>query len=136
MPEKPLRGQLVNSGLVAGVAARAARETPGVLRLETARSHRLARLGTRAARSWRTTAGWAARSPGAPGAPDLRDGVVATIKDGTASIEVDLATDAAFNAQEVAAQVRERIALALRATGITAGSVNVTVLAIERVTAT
>jgi len=131
MPEEPIRGQLVDSGLVAGIAARAARETPGVLRLATARSHVLARLRTGAARSWRTTAGWAARRPGDPDAPSLRDGVVAVIRGGTATIEVDLATDAAYNALDVADQVRDRVVLALRATGIAAGPVNVTVLAIE-----
>ena len=132
MSDKPLHGQLVDSALVAGIAARAARETPGVLRLATARRHLFARLRTGAAQSWRTTAGWAARRPGDPDAPNLRDGVVAMIDDGTATIEVDLATDAAYNALDVAEQVRDRVAQALRATGIAAGPVHVTVLAIER----
>ncbi|MBD8042547.1 Asp23/Gls24 family envelope stress response protein [Arthrobacter sp. Sa2BUA2] len=131
MSDKPLHGQLVDSALVAGIAARAARETPGVLRLATARSHLLARLRTGVSQSWRTTAGWAARRPGDPEAPKVRDGVVAMIRDGTATIEVDLATDAAYNALDVADQVRDRVAQALRATGITTGPVNVTVLAIE-----
>ncbi|MBD7994714.1 Asp23/Gls24 family envelope stress response protein [Arthrobacter sp. Sa2CUA1] len=132
MSDKPLHGQLVDSALVAGIAARAARETPGVLRLATARSHVFARLRLGATQSWRTTAGWAARHSGDPDAPTLRDGVVAQIHDGTATIEVDLATDAAWNALDVAAEVRERVAQALHATGITTGPVNVTVLAIER----
>lgn len=132
MSDKPLRGQLVDSALVAGIAARAARETPGVLRLATARSHVLSRLRTGAARSWRTTAGWAVRRPGDPDAPNLRDGVVAVIHGGTATIDVDLATDAAYNALDVAANVQDRVAQALRATGVAAGPVNVTVLAIER----
>ena len=131
MSEKPLRGQLVDSGLVAAIAARTARETPGVLRVETARSHRLARLGTRAARSWRTTAGWAARRPADPQAPVLRDGVVAAIVNGTARIDLDVATDLAFNAREVTADLRKRIARAVGSAGISTEIVNVTVLAVE-----
>lgn len=131
MSDKPLHGQLVDSALVAGIAARAARETPGVVRLATARSHVFSRLRLGAASSWRTTAGRAVRHSGNPDAPTLRDGVVARIHDGAATIEVDLATDAAFNAREVATTVRDRIAQALVATGVGVGSVDVTVSAIE-----
>lgn len=131
MPERPLQGQLVDSGLVAGIAARAARETPGVLRLETDRGYLLARLRSSAVRSWRTTAGWAARRPADPDAPALRDGVLAVISGGAARIDLGVATDLAFNAQEVTTALRDRIARAVASAGIRTETVNVTVLAIE-----
>jgi hypothetical protein len=129
---EPLRGQLVDSGLVAGIAARAALETPGVLRVE-ASGHPLSRLlRSGVSRSWRTTAGRAAGRPADPDAPARRHGAVASIREGSAQIELALATDAAFNALEVATQVRASVARALELTGVPAGIVNVTVLAIER----
>lgn len=124
MTERPIRGHLIGSSVIAGIAARTARETPGVLRLEPTLGHMLDRL--------RTDARNRLRLHPDPGARTGRSGVFVTVADGRASIDLDVATDAGFNALSVAADLQERIRRALRATGVAPGPINVTIQTIER----
>lgn len=123
MSDRPVRGTVIGSSVVAGVAARAARETPGILRLGTGLGQLLVRWGAAARNNLR-------RIPDS-GTRTTRDGVAASIADGRATIDVEVATDARFNALEVAADLQQRIRRALRGTGVAAGPINVTIFAIE-----
>ena len=123
MTDRLLHGRVIGSSVIAGVAARAARETPGILRLGPSRGHLAVRLRSAARNTLR-------RLPD-PGARTSRDGIFAAVSEGTATIDVEVATDARFNALEVAADLQERVRRALRTTGIAPGPVNVTILAIE-----
>lgn len=123
MTERPLQGKLIGSSVIASVAARAARETPGILRLGPPLGQLLARVRSAARNTLR-------RVPDA-GYRTGRDGVFAAVSGGCATVDVGVATDARFNALEVAADLQERIREALHRTGVSVGSVNVTILAIE-----
>lgn len=123
MTERPVRGKVIGSSVIAGVAARAARETPGILRLESTLGQLMVR--------WRTAAQNNLRRLPDSGTRTSRDGVYASVSEGRATIDVEVATDARFNALEVAADLQERIRQALRSTGVAAGPVNVTIFAIE-----
>lgn len=119
----PLEGKVVGSGVIAALAAREARRTPGVLRLEPTVGHLVLMLRRAAADTLR-------RSPGRDAAA-TPDGITAWVADGTAALTLDIATDVEFNALDVAAELQSRITSAIAATGLTAGPVNITVLAIE-----
>lgn len=122
MTDRPLRGRLMGSKVVADLAARAAAETPGVLRLEPSLGRLMSRLGV-AARGLRLVP--------EPGSRTSRAGVFAVITAGRATIDLEVATDVRFNALRVAADLQERVRQALQRTGVEATAINVTVLAIE-----
>lgn len=121
--QPPLEGKVVGSGVIAAIAAREARRTPGVLRLEPTVGRLVLRLRRAAADALR-------RSP-VPEASSTADGISAWVIDGTAALSLDIATDVEFNALDVAAELQARITSAIAATGLAAGPVNITVLAIE-----
>lgn len=123
MSEHPLHGRLINSGLIAALAARTALDTPGVLRLEPTLRHLLTRLGTTAVKNL--------SRDGGQGAAFRYDGVSVTLHKGTADIQLDIATDMAFTALSVANSVQQRIRQALTYTGIIPGRVDIIILAIE-----
>lgn len=123
MTDRPIRGRVIGSQVVADLAARAAGETPGVLRLEPSLGRLMTRLGAAARDSLR-------RSP-ERGSRTGRDGVFAAVTAGRATIDLEVATDARFNAMEVAADLQKRVRRALHRTGVTAERINVTILAIE-----
>ena len=123
MTDRPLRGKVIGSSVIASVAARAARETPGILRLGPSLGQLVARMRSAARNTLR-------RAPDS-GARTGRDGVFAAVSGGLATVDVEVATDARFNALEVAADLQERVRRAVRGTGVGVGSVNVTILAIE-----
>ena len=123
MTDRPLQGKVIGSSVIAAVAARAARETPGILRLEPRLGHVVARL--------RATARNRVRRVPDSGLRTGQDGVFAAVTKGQAIIDVDVATDARFNALEVAADLQDRVRRALSRTGVPAGRINVTILAIE-----
>ena len=123
MTDRPLQGKVIGSSVIAGVAARAARETPGILRVEPTLGHLILRLRASARNSLRRRPDFGSRTSS--------DGVVAAVTDGQATIDLEVATDARFNALEVAADLQERVRQALAGTGVTPGPVNVTILAIE-----
>lgn len=122
MPEPPLQGRIVTGELIASLAARTALETPGVLRLEPTVQGFLARLGTLHGLC----------GPGGEEGPRRHDGVTATITDGIAHVHLDIATDIAYTALDVAATVRQRIRESIGRTGLTPGEVGISILAIER----
>jgi uncharacterized alkaline shock family protein YloU len=123
MSEHPIQGRLISSSLIAGLAARTALDTPGVLRLEPTLRHLLPRLGTTAAKNLH---------PGRDHGAALRhDGVFVTLHEGTADIQLDIATDMAFTALTVADSVQQRIRQAIMYTGITPGRIDILILAIE-----
>ncbi|MGM0929385.1 MAG: hypothetical protein ACQEXN_06730 [Actinomycetota bacterium] len=123
MSERPLEPRLINSDLVADLAARAALETPGVLRLEPTLKNLLAHLGSGAAQILGRNR--------VDSTPTRRDGVFATVRDGVADIHLDIATDIAYAALTVAQAVRGQITGALSRTGLTPGRIDIAVLAIE-----
>lgn len=120
---EPLEGKVVGSGVIAAIAVREARRTPGVLRLEPTVGQLVLRLRRAAADALR-------RSPG-PDAAATANGITAWVVNGTAALSLDIATDVEFNALDVAAELQARITSAIAATGLVAGPVNITVLAIE-----
>lgn len=123
MTDRPVQGKVIGSSVIAGIAARAARETPGILRLDTTLGQLMVR--------WRATARNNLRRVPDSGSRTSCDGVYASISGGRATIDVEVATDARFNALEVAANLQERVRQALRRTGVAAGAINVTICAIE-----
>ena len=123
MTDRPLQGKVIGSSVIAAVAARAARETPGILRLDAGLGQLVVRLRAVARNHLR-------RVPD-PGTRTSSGGVFASVAEGRATIDVEVATDARFNALEVAADLQERVRQALRRTGVAAGPINVTIFAIE-----
>lgn len=123
MSEHPVQGALVNSQLIASLAARTALETPGVLRLEPTIQGFLAQLGPAALRRL--------LKPKSQDGSYRHDGVTVTISDGTAQVELDIATDIAYPALRVAEAVQNRVRQALRHTGLTLGHIHINILAIE-----
>lgn len=123
MSEQHLEGALVNSQMIASLAARTALETPGVLRLEPTIQGFLARLGPVALRSL--------LKPKSQNGSYRHDGVTATITDGTTQVELDIATDIAYTALRVAESVQNRVRKTIEYTGLTPGDVHINILAIE-----
>ncbi len=123
MSEQPVQGQVITSQLIASLAARTALETPGVLRLEPTIQGFLARLGPAALQNL--------RNPGSQNGTYRHDGVTATISDGTARIHLDIATDIAYTALNVAETVQHRVRESISHTGLTPGRVDISILAIE-----
>ncbi len=123
MSENPLQSQVITSKLIASLAARTALETPGVLRLEPTVQGFLARLGPAALQRLYNSA--------SQDGSYRDDGVRASIKDGTAYIHLDIATDIAYTALNVAEKVQQRVRENISHTGLSVGPVDVTILAIE-----
>lgn len=123
MSEQNLQGSLINSELIASLAARTALETPGVLRLEPTIKGFLASLGPAALANFRIS--------GSQNGSYRHDGVVARINDGTATVHLDIATDIAYTALSVAESVQERVRENIGHTGLNPGPVHVHILTIE-----
>ena len=122
MSDEPLQGSIITSQLIASIATRTTLETPGVLRLEPTIQGFLARLGP---------ALHNLRNPGSQDSTYRHDGVTATISDGTARVHLDIATDVAYAALDVAETVQQRVRESISHTGLTPGTVDITILAIE-----
>ncbi len=71
------------------------------------------------------------RHPGSQNGTYQHDGVTATISDGTARVHLDIATDIAYTALDVAETVQQRVRESISHTGLTPGTIDVTILAIE-----
>ena len=123
MSDPPLQGAIITSQLIASLATRTTLETPGVLRLEPTVHGFLARLGPAALRH--------VRGSGSQDGTYRHDGVTATISDGTARVHLDIATDIAYTALDVAEAVQHRVRESISHTGLTPGAVDITILAIE-----
>lgn len=123
MLEQPLQGQLITSQLIASLAARTALDTPGVLRLEPTIQGFLTRLAPAALRNLRNL--------GSQNGTYRHDGVSATITEGTAQVDLDIATDIAYTALTVATKVQHRVREHITHTGLTPGRININILAIE-----
>ncbi len=61
-----------------------------------------------------------------------RDGLILSLTDMVLSVQVDLATDISRSALELAHEAQALAADLIRATGLTVGDIDVTILAIER----
>lgn len=120
-------GALINSQLIASLAARTALETPGVLRLEPTLEGFLSRLGPATMRTLHTLYG----QDGSQDGSYRHEGVTATINNGTVRIYLDIATDIAYTALTVAEAVQQRIRENILPTGLTPGPIAVHILAIE-----
>jgi uncharacterized alkaline shock family protein YloU len=123
MPDEPLEGRIVVSDLIASLAARAALETPGVLRLEPTVRGFLARLGPAVLHTLRPSE--------SQDGDDRHDGVTATITGGVARVRLEIATDIAYTALDVAQAVQRRVRADIARTGLTPGAVEISILAIE-----
>ena len=123
MSEQSLQGSIITSQLIASIATRTTLETPGVLRLEPTIQGFLARLGPAALQNL--------RNPGSQDGTFRQNGVTATISGGTARVHLDIATDIAYTALDVAETVRRRVRENISRTGLTPGTIDVTILAIE-----
>ncbi|MCB5290972.1 Asp23/Gls24 family envelope stress response protein [Arthrobacter sp. SO3] len=123
MSEQPLQGSIITSQLIASIATRTTLETPGVLRLEPAIQGFLARLAPAALQNL--------RSPGSQHGTYRHNGVTATISDGTARVHLEIATDIAYTALQVAETVRQRVRESISHTGLTPGTIDVTIVAVE-----
>ncbi len=109
---------------IEALAAQAARQTPGVLRLEPTIRDLLGRIGPTGAER------------NGPGANRRHEGVVATISDGIARVHLDIATDITYTALRVAETVQDRVCQGIRKTGLIPGNVDISILAIEPANAT
>lgn len=123
MPERPVEARLISSHLIADLAARAALDIPGVLRLEPTLKNLLTHLGKGAIQNLRRT--------DTSTTPARHDGVFVTVHNGIADVQLDIATDIAFAALNVAQAVREQIARTISYTGLIPGRIDISVLAIE-----
>jgi uncharacterized alkaline shock family protein YloU len=119
MSDEPLQGSIITSQLI---ASRTTLETPGVLRLEPTIQGFLARL---------SPALQHLRKRGSQDSTFRNDGVSATISGVTARVHLDIATDIAYTALDVAEAVQRRVRESISHTGLTPGAIDVTILAIE-----
>lgn len=124
MSDQFLQGSVITSQLIASIATRTTLETPGVLRLEPTIQGFLPRLGPAAFQNL--------RHPGSQNGTYQHDGVTATISDGTVRVHLYIATDIAFTALHVAEKVQQRVRESISHTGLVAGAIDITILAIER----
>ncbi len=123
MSENPLQSQVITSQLIASLAARTALETPGVLRLEPTVQGFLARLGPAALQRFYNSA--------SQDGTYRDDGVRVSINDNVALVHLDIATDIAYTALNVAETVQQRVRENISHSGLTVARVDVTILAIE-----
>ena len=123
MSEQDFHGSLISSELIASLAARAAVETPGVLRLEPTIKGFLASLGPAARQSL--------RAPVGQDGTHRIDGVTATIANGSVSVQLDIATDIAYTALTVADAVQQRVRETIVHAGLVPGRIHIHILAIE-----
>lgn len=123
MSDQPLQANLITSQLVASLAARTALETPGVLRLEPTVQGLLTWFGPAALQNL--------RSRRSETGTYRHDGVTATINNRTAHVHLDLATDIAYTALNVAENVQHRVQENIAHTGLIPGNIDITILAIE-----
>ncbi|WP_066289564.1 Asp23/Gls24 family envelope stress response protein [Arthrobacter sp. B6] len=123
MSDHPLEARLISHRLIADLAARTALDTRGVLRLEPTLKGLLTHLRTGTIQNLRRTD---TRTTSA-----RHDGVFVTVHNGIADVQLDIATDIAFAALEVAHAVREQIARTISHTGLIPGRIDISVLAIE-----
>ena len=123
MSDHPLEARLISSRLIADLAARTALDTSGVLRLEPTLKNLFTHLGTGTIQNLRRT--------DTRTTPTRHDGVFVTVHNGIADVQLDIATDIAFAALNVAQAVREQIARTISHTGLTPGRIDISVLAIE-----
>ena len=122
MSDEPLQGSIITSQLIASIASRTTLETPGVLRLEPTIHGFLGRMGPALQNL---------RNPGSQDSTFRHDGVTATISGATARVHLDIATDIAYTALDVAETVRRRVRENISHTGLTPGTIDVTIVAIE-----
>ncbi|MBT2597969.1 hypothetical protein [Arthrobacter sp. ISL-72] len=123
MAEHPLEARLISRHLIADLAARTALDTPGVLRLEPTLKNLLTHLGKGTIQNLRRA--------DTRTTPARHDGVFVTVHNGIADVQLDIATDIAFAALNVAQAVREQIARTISHTGLIPGRIDISVLAIE-----
>jgi uncharacterized alkaline shock family protein YloU len=123
MSEHPLEARLISRRLIADLAARTALDTPGVLRLEPTLKNLLTHLGKGTIENLRRT--------DTRTTPTRHDGVFVTVHNGIADVQLDIATDIAFAALNVAQAVREHITQTLSHTGLVPGRIDISILAIE-----
>ncbi|MET1066063.1 MAG: hypothetical protein ABWX85_14010 [Arthrobacter sp.] len=123
MSDQSLQGSIITSQLIATIAARTTLETPGVLRLEPAFEGFLARLGPASLQNL--------RNPRSQNGTYRQNGVTATISDGTARVHLDIVTDIAYTALRVTETVQERVRESISHTGLSTGTIDITILAIE-----
>ncbi|WP_258805758.1 hypothetical protein [Pseudarthrobacter sp. NS4] len=123
MSDHPLEARLISHRLIADLAARTALDTPGVLRLEPTLTSLLTHLGTGTIKNLRRTDTRATFA--------RRDGVFVSVHNGIADVQLDIATDIAFSALNVAQAVREQLARTISHTGLIPGRIDISVLAIE-----
>lgn len=123
MSDQSLEGAVITSRLIASIAARTAIETPGVLRLEPTPHGFMARFRPAAVQN--------RRNPRSLNGTYRHNGVTATISDGTARVHLEIATDIAYTALLVAEAVQLRVRESISHTGLSPGTVDVTVVAIE-----
>ncbi|MDR7085067.1 putative alkaline shock family protein YloU [Arthrobacter ginsengisoli] len=123
MSDQSVQGSIITSRLIASIATRTALETPGVLRIEPTVQGFLARLGPAALQNL--------RNPRSQNGTYRHNGVTATISDGTAHVHLDIATDIAYTALNVAETVQQRVRESISHTGLTPGTIDITILAIE-----
>ena len=124
MSEQTPRDSTAAEDAVASLATRIALETPGVLRLEPTLRGFLSRFGHPAPP--RTGSG----QPEQDHAPHV-EGASATVRDGAAHIRLEVATDLARPALDVAEDLRRRIRESAVHAGVAPVTVDVAVLAIE-----
>lgn len=60
-----------------------------------------------------------------------RDGLVLTLVEGVVNVQADIATDVEHRALGIAESIQHRIADSIRRSGLTAGEIDITILAIE-----
>lgn len=123
MTKKANPGAAVTSQVIASLAARTALETPGVLRLESTLKDVLSRPGP------------TIMNPPPDLSSDLdgcrHERVWATLNAGIAHVHLEIATDSAYTALTVSDAVRERVRLSICNTGVKAGTIDISILAIE-----
>jgi uncharacterized alkaline shock family protein YloU len=124
---EPVAGRLITAGVIARIIARTARETPGVIRLEPTLKNTLRSLGGATVDSLH---------PGEKTSGDPHpDGISVIIRDGIVDADIDIATDMTRPALDVAHTLQTAVHEGISRTGLTAGNINVTILAIEPATA-
>ncbi|WP_026531470.1 hypothetical protein [Arthrobacter sp. H41] len=125
--ESPVEPRLVDLEAVADNLSAALAQLPGILRLEPTVKSMMNRLRALSLNSLHRTTGSGWQEPRVV----ARDGLLLSAAGEILNVQIDVATDVAHPAVEVAETAQKRAAEIIRKAGLQVGSINVTILAIE-----
>jgi hypothetical protein len=127
MSENPIAWRLVDLDLVADTLRTALLAEPGLLRLEPTIRSTLTRLKVSSSRAFQQRV----RPDSGEPTTSSSDGLILTMTDGVLNVQIDITTDIEHQALTVAERIQATAAEIIQRSGLTVGTIDLTILAIE-----